>query len=55
MERGRIMVTSLESEAFHFKSRMGALQICGTTAEFRGAFIVEASAQSAPPRPQEAA
>lgn len=51
----RIMVTNIESEAYHFRSRFAALEVCGLTADFRGASIVEAAPQDAPPQPLEAA
>lgn len=40
MEQGRIMVTDTTLYAFKFRSRLAALQVCGTTAEFAGAWIV---------------
>lgn len=38
----QIMVTDKESEAFHFRSRMAALEIMATTHDFEGSAIVEA-------------
>ena len=43
-----VVATSDESKAFHFRSRMAALQIMSMTHEFEGSAIIEAQPQAVP-------
>lgn len=40
MEQGKIQAVMLPDKAFHFKSRLAAIQVAATTAQFAGAYIV---------------